>query len=212
MIQGLAASNLKFIKPQHLPQLATDTFDAAVAIEKLKKVIKDSVKLDTNLRKNLQFKAYQELLCSSRSACLRGTVHCEIGLLLKVLLGLDLDKRSTLMFNLAVSKLCCPVCKEFMEVLVQETGIECRIFGYHSTLSPVALPRSLPRNLLERMVERFRGHVRYQLINMTTQSSLPSKHTRNSSWQSDSGLSIASSNPNDDEPGRINVFDVLFDD
>lgn len=88
MVTNLAAPNLKFIEPKHLPRLTTDTFNATLVIGKLKEAINSN----PNFRRNKLFKSFQLLLSSQIEHPLRGTVHCEIELLLKLLLGVELTQ------------------------------------------------------------------------------------------------------------------------
>jgi hypothetical protein len=61
----------------------------------------------------------------------------------------------------AVSRLCCPTCWEFLQVLKNGDKIQENLWvhGHHSTLLPVELPDWLPANVLQEMVLRYRRHL-----------------------------------------------------
>jgi hypothetical protein len=58
------------------------------------------------------------------------------------------------MIAMPMSKLCCPVCRELLDILIGETT-DFNVHGHHRTVSPVQLPLWLPRNTMEQMVARF---------------------------------------------------------
>jgi hypothetical protein len=65
--------------------------------------------------------------------------------------------------TIAVSKLCCPVCWEFLALL---RGKECGNFGvrgHHNRLFPVDLPEWLPPDIIRSMLNIFRPYLYEQL-------------------------------------------------
>ncbi|KIM84798.1 hypothetical protein PILCRDRAFT_369556 [Piloderma croceum F 1598] len=55
-----------------------------------------------------------------------------------------------------MSKLCCPVCRELLDILQGETT-DFDVHGYHRTVSPMQLPLWLPHNTMEQIVARFKN-------------------------------------------------------
>lgn len=64
--------------------------------------------------------------------------------------------------ELVVSKLCCPICWEFLQILRGDTR-DFIVRGYHTSLYPVELPSWLPEHVLTDMVKRFERHLRREL-------------------------------------------------
>jgi hypothetical protein len=64
---------------------------------------------------------------------------------------------------IAVSKLCCPVYWDLMEVLRGDEANKFRVQGRHSTMGPVALPPWLPLADSNAMVQRYRTYLREQI-------------------------------------------------
>src|ERR1700733_7248554 len=67
--------------------------------------------------------------------------------------------------TVAVSKRCCPVCWELLDILRNK----CKRFhvrGRHSTLLPVELPSWLSEECMDEMISRFKQIVRDELIDM----------------------------------------------
>jgi hypothetical protein len=90
-----------------------------------------------------------------------------------------------------VSKLCCPVCWDLIEVL-SEVPASHTVTGRHSTLYPVRLPPNLGRETLEKMVCRYSGYL-YDAFSEFTEQHDNNKLFRtasNLSSESDGGISI----------------------
>lgn len=68
--------------------------------------------------------------------------------------------------SLAVSKLCCPVCWELLQVLRAEP-FEFKARGYHTSLYPVDLPSWLPESDIREMNNRFWKHLRREFDTLT---------------------------------------------
>ena len=96
---------------------------------------------------------------------------------------------------ISVSRLCCPVCWELMKTLggSQDTD-PFEVRGRHSVVYDMELPNLLPTDILEKMIRRFKEFVYQELISLTRKSvdSADPSHSRNTSFQSDSGISIQS--------------------
>jgi hypothetical protein len=101
---------------------------------------------------------------------------------------------------IVVSKLCCPVCWQLMEILRGDSE-DFRVRGRHTTMFPVGLPSWLPIDVLQQMVDRFKKFLLDELVTMVQSSerlASTRRHNRNPSQQSESGLSVAS----DESPVR----------
>ena len=92
------------------------------------------------------------LLFSVRSSCCLVTI-----------LDLIVLQSSSNTVELAVSKLCCPICWELLQVLRGITS-DFMVRGYHTSFYPVELPSWLPEHVLRDMVSRFEGHLRHELV------------------------------------------------
>jgi hypothetical protein len=114
----------------------------------------------------------------------------------------DSDKSS-----IAVSKPCCPVCYEFLDVLRDDTP-DFHIRGRHTTFYPVNFPHFLPQNILETMVDRFRQHLRQELIvaaKLLEPRSMGTRHHRTYSEESNASdltVSTIDTIPEPDVSGR----------
>ncbi len=97
---------------------------------------------------------------------------------------------------MAVSKLCCPFCWIFLQIL---RGDECNfsVRGHHSTLYAVDLPGRLPESLTQKLVTQLRGYVGQQLKDMVLPQPTFKKHGRNPSMGSDGDPSVTSSEEED---------------
>lgn len=99
--------------------------------------------------------------------------------------------------RIAVSKPCCPVCWEFLELLKATTfpgaplSESYQVRSRHTELVPVELPPETPVAVLEGMIKRFR---RFLLVefNSWLRDACTAGHSRDFSVQSDSGLSTMS--------------------
>lgn len=90
--------------------------------------------------------------------------------------------------QIGVSKLCCPSCWEFLEILRDDQPGQYAVRGRHSALFPVQLPQWLPRHLLEKMVNRFEALLSDKLlVKFGDHSAGPttSGHVRKASFQSE---------------------------
>jgi hypothetical protein len=94
----------------------------------------------------------------------------------------NLDRR-----QIGVSKLCCPSCWEFLEILRVDDPGQYAVHGHHSTLFLVQLPSWLPRNLLQKMVTRFEVLLSEKLLERFGDNlvSPPSGHIRKASFQTE---------------------------
>ena len=66
---------------------------------------------------------------------------------------------------IAVSKWCCPVCWELLDILRNK----CKRFhvrGQHATLFPIELPSWLSEDCMDEMISRFKQIVRDELVDM----------------------------------------------
>jgi hypothetical protein len=68
---------------------------------------------------------------------------------------------------MSVSRLCCPVCRAFFEIL-KDKKMVCNpmIRGSHSNLFPVQLPTWTPLKIRKKMEEQFLGYLRDELVEM----------------------------------------------
>jgi len=88
---------------------------------------------------------------------------------------------------IAVSKLCCPVCGELLDIL--RGGSEYfKIRGCHSTIYVVELSPWLPSDVMQEMVNRFKRHLYDATITMLEKAKTM-RHSYSHSFESDSGLS-----------------------
>jgi hypothetical protein len=90
--------------------------------------------------------------------------------------------------QIGVSKLCCPSCWEFLEILREDQPGQYAVRGRHSALFPIQLPQWLPRHLLEKMVNRFEALLSDRLlVKFGDHSAGPttSGHVRKASFQSE---------------------------
>ena len=98
---------------------------------------------------------------------------------------------------IAVSKLCCPICWELLDVL-RGNSEDFEVRGRHTTIYPVELPPWLPTEYMEQMVTRLRKYLTDELIIMMAQDAdseeaeASETHSRTPSLQSDSGYSTTS--------------------
>jgi hypothetical protein len=84
--------------------------------------------------------------------------------------------------QVAVSKLCCPACWEYFDVLSKKhftPGAEMyKIRGRHSTLFPVQLPIWTPTDVVEELIIRFGQYLRTELDHMWRNHSVQEQATR----------------------------------
>jgi hypothetical protein len=92
---------------------------------------------------------------------------------------------------ISVSKLCCPVCWNLIEILkTMHGGIVVR--GYHATVYPVVLPDWLPPDIVTQMLLRFRQYLRLHLVQLATDLDTKKREPRGRQSNA-SGISNASS-------------------
>jgi hypothetical protein len=87
--------------------------------------------------------------------------------------------------EVAVSKLCCPSCWEYFDILSEkhkelERTQMYNIRGRHSTIYPVQLPAWTSPDVVEELIKRFREHLRNKLIKMKDQQKMREKLTQSS--------------------------------
>jgi len=112
--------------------------------------------------------------------------------------------------SLAVSKLCCPICWEFLQVLRGlNTSPKFDVQGHHTNFYAVDLPDWLPSNVIREMVTRFQKYLirELRIFNNTEHTNNrgharlahQSSHNASPSVESVSGLSVTSESsiPND---------------
>jgi hypothetical protein len=68
--------------------------------------------------------------------------------------------------DLSVSKLCCPVCWDLLEILRDGQMDTLQVQGHHSVLYDVELPPWLPINILEKMVAKYTAYAKTELKNL----------------------------------------------
>jgi hypothetical protein len=90
----------------------------------------------------------------------------------------------------AISKLCCPICWELLQIL-RGSSHSFMVRGYHTSFYPVELPSWLPVFVLEDMVRRFEEHLRRELV-IFLGPALPGKKTHKIVESFDSVLSYSS--------------------
>jgi len=69
----------------------------------------------------------------------------------------DLEPDTPRVYNISVSKFCCPVCDKLIQVLNDmNKNIKFQVREKHPNHYPVCLPPWLPDDVLEEMISRFR--------------------------------------------------------
>lgn len=114
---------------------------------------------------------------------------------------------------ISVSKLCCPVCWELLELSRDQT-LGPFLRGAHSTIYPVVLPEWLLPTIVEEMKKRFLIHLRDEVEIMLSHDGAEQQVTRQNrhvTHESESNISVASStnstshledNPEDSENNK----------
>ena len=101
-------------------------------------------------------------------------------------------------YNISVSKFCCPVCWELLEVLSETNdNLKFVVRSHHCNLYPVCLPPWLPDSVLEKMIERFKKKLYDKLCELrSVEEAFPKPfipgHYKNPSLES-AGESLVSS-------------------
>jgi hypothetical protein len=67
---------------------------------------------------------------------------------------------------IAVSKLCCPVCWELLQILRGATE-DFSVRGHHATMYPVELPPWIPDYIVFQMLARFQQYLIGELLKLT---------------------------------------------
>lgn len=78
---------------------------------------------------------------------------------------------------ISVSKLCCPICWEFLKVLRGKQRVnDFLVRGHHNFFYPVALPTWLPEEIVQAMVVKFRELLvrELQVLDISEPKSKPS--------------------------------------
>lgn len=103
-------------------------------------------------------------------------------------------------YNISVSKFCCPVCWELLEVLNETNDkVQFVVRAYHSNLYPVCLPPWLPGAVLEKMIQRFGEKLYEKFCQLPCADELPlfvARHKNSLSLES-IGESISSAGSTD---------------
>ena len=87
-----------------------------------------------------------------------------------------------------VSKRCCPICWELLDILRGETN-PFRVRGRHATLFPVELPEWLSPQVVDEMITRFQEILYDEILRMLK---FESSDNHPPSWQNISDLSTGS--------------------
>jgi hypothetical protein len=121
---------------------------------------------------------------------------------------------------IGVSKICCPVCWELIQILRKKKQIEIR--GRHSSLYLVELPPGLPSEVAHQLLQRFKDFAKVEVTKMMQAIQLP---RRRHQWHPLSGESVVAifsgsesseSEEADEEsgygspPGRSYIWDEDF--
>ena len=109
------------------------------------------------------------------------------------------------MYNISVSKFCCPVCWQLLKVLNEtNNNVQFTAHAHYSNLYAVCLPPWLPEPVLEKMIEHFGKQLYEKLyqLHIQVQPGQPGHH-RDLSLES-AGESVSSS-------GSIDAFNVWQD-
>jgi hypothetical protein len=118
---------------------------------------------------------------------------CKVFLFTYCLLNLTVYCKVLLQSGMmSVSKLCCPVCWELLEILNEEKPLSLR--GRHSTIYPVELPKWLPPGIVDKMNKQFQKHLQREIKIMLERTEPPIRQTRHVAHESESNISEASAN------------------
>ena len=109
---------------------------------------------------------------------------------------------------IVVSKLCCAVCWEFMDVMRAVHNIFC-IRGHHPTLFPLELPAYTSLQVLREMITCFEEILHSEIVTMMTSAECDRAPSRQSISKSSTG-SQRDDNPDPDE-GRDFFMDLVVD-
>ncbi|THH07448.1 hypothetical protein EW146_g9313 [Bondarzewia mesenterica] len=190
-------------------------------------IVNKYLELDSSLNWIPDFPIYKLFRAAKqnqkREIAFPGNLHCEAALTCLTKYGVALDPKdgqdwekvqrileTSQNTKIAVSKLCssCPVCWELLKFLSDgEDKYQAR--GYHTTITPVELPRGLPGDIMQRMVDKFRGYLRTQLNKLPEPPLKRQGHGRTDSGQSAGNISEANSEGNDDS-SKMNIRRVRY--
>jgi hypothetical protein len=88
---------------------------------------------------------------------------------------------------IAVSKLCCPVCWELLQILKHHAK-DLQVRGHHPTVYRLALPPWLSRDVIQQVVDKFKITLRKELEIMVNRNMNPTTKTHSRHpYQTDSG-------------------------
>ena len=100
---------------------------------------------------------------------------------------------------ISVSRLCCPVCWELLNIILSDSENESRLVsfpGCHPIIYPVELPEWLPHHIVGQMTDSFRKHLREELTSMVKgaeeSARVAKQRKQHASHQSESNISVAS--------------------
>jgi hypothetical protein len=105
---------------------------------------------------------------------------------------------------ISVSRLCCPVCWELLNIILNDSDDEPRLVsfpGCHPIIYPVELPEWLPQHIVTKMTDLFKDHLRTELTSMlkgAEDGARTTQRKQHTSHQSESNISVASTNRNID--------------
>jgi hypothetical protein len=123
-----------------------------------------------------------------------GCFHCSLGSV--IYFFVQVEDIQGLPFTIAVSKLCCPICWDFFQILCSKMGFEGAVQGFHKSLSMVHLPDRTPTHLAEAMISLYCDHLRGELEKMKCDDAA---HKHTNSAGSESTLSAATTSSHDTE-------------
>lgn len=107
---------------------------------------------------------------------------------------------------ISVSKLCCPVCWELLEVLRPKIPTHIPpptlvVRGFHSDIYPLMLPPGLPSDDYDEMVSRFLRYLGEELVALMNHrldsEAERSRRSLDSNMSQESGMSIGSASSNE---------------
>jgi len=160
----------------------------------------------------------EKKLLNTQYPLFEGCIHCESSLA-AILCGLhgtrddsdlhklfqisNVDGKGHYQYNISVSKFCCPVCWELINVLNETySNIKFVVRAHHSNLYPVCLPPWLPDHVLDKMIDRFKERLYDVFCRLPDpdrlQPFVPGHKNKNPSLES-AGESVSSVGSNDSE-------------
>ena len=129
-----------------------------------------------------------------------------------IIMLIDLSDMQSMDENfIVVSRRCCPICWELLDILRGETK-RFRVRGRHATLFPVELPEWLPPQVMDEMITRFQEILYDEILRMMK---FESSNNRPPSWQSISNLSTGihtDETPLQTNQDRRNIFKAQLGD